>query len=535
MQNAAITRKHFIAGAAGLAAAGALATAPAAHAAEPTWDYEVDFLVVGTGTAAFGALAASEVEGVKVMVIEKHETMFGGTSTTSGAGFWIPGSPCQAEAGVEDTLEDAEAYMMAIGNGRSNAQAVKTFVANAAPWLEWTIERTGCEFHIGGAQDYYDGYEGFLQYARNSKLASGIASELWGAVQDLLVEAGVDIQMGCALKALITNEDGTVIGVEAEQGGNPVFIKAASVLLGTGGFDHNPQMMHDSIGHRVYLSNATTMNTGDGHRAVSKIGARLSLMDTYWGLPFFYPGAPETFDPSAETAFTAVSADWNGRRGKPNSMVVNAAGKRFTDEATAYAPFVRPYGNFSTATMAFDNQVGYFICDSNYMLSGSLPGMSDDNPEPNEWFVKADTLEELASQLGIDAEGLLAEVEKFNGYAEAGYDPDFHRGEKASGVQIFANGVDRPDLANPLLGAISEPPFYGALYLAGSCGTSGGVAINENAQVVNVDGEIIDGLYACGNCTASISGGGYMGGGATLAPGCVMAYVAARHALGVSA
>jgi 3-oxosteroid 1-dehydrogenase len=339
--------------------------------------------------------------------------------------------------------------------------------------------------------------------------------------------------MGCALQSLVTDETGAVVGAVAEQGGETVRIKAGAVLLGTGGFDHNPQMMRENIPSNVYITNASAMNTGDGHRAAQRVGARLALMDTFWGLPFFYPAAPKTFDPNADTQFSATSADWNGYRGKPNSMVVNAAGKRFTDEAVAYAPFVRPYGNYSNASMTCENQVAYFICDSDYLLTAKLPGMTDDDLTPNEWFVQADTLEELAAELGIDEEGLLAEVEKFNGYAEAGYDPDFHRGEKASGVQIFSPSVDRPDLANPLIGPIATPPFYGALYLAGSCGTSGGVKINEHAQVVDVDGAVIPGLYACGNCTASISGGGYMGGGATLAPGCTMAYLAARHALGV--
>lgn len=213
---------------------------------------------------------------------------------------------------------------------------------------------------------------------------------------------------------------------------------------------------------------------------------------------------------------------------------MNAAGKRFGDESTAYAPFVRPYSNFSTGSMGMDNLLGYFICDADFMKSNRLPGITDENPEPNEWFAQADTLEELAGKLGIDAEGLAAEVERFNGFAEAGVDEDFHRGEKESGIEIFAKKVDRPELANPVLGPIATPPFYGALYLDGTCGTSGGVKINEYAQAIDVDNQVIEGLYACGNCTASISGGGYMGGGATLAPGCVMGYIAARHALGIA-
>ena len=121
-----------------------------------------------------------------------------------------------------------------------------------------------------------------------------------------------------------------------------------------------------------------------------------------------------------------------------------------------------------------------------------------------------------------------------NAYAASGTDEDFHRGEKESSKQIWPKGIDRPELSNPMLGTISTPPFYGAVYLPGTCGTSGGMSINENAQVLNVDGEAIEGLYACGNCTAALSGGTYLGGGGTLGPGSVMAYIAARHAMGAA-
>lgn len=531
--------KGAAAGALGMVAASAMAPARPATAVEEepasgdAWDRECDFLVIGSGTAAFGALAASEVEGASVILIEKHESMFGGTSATSGAGFWIPNSYCQQEAGVEDSPEAAFSYIKGCAAGRSDDALIQAYVDNAPKWLRWTADVTGCSFAIGGAQDYYDGVEGFLQYGRNSKLQDSSAMDLWGKVRELLEANGVEIQMGCSLTSFVT-DGGAVVGVVAQQGDTTLRIKAGAVLMGTGGFDYNPQMMHDNISHSVYLSNAIETNTGDGHRAASVIGARMALMDTYWGVPFFYPAAPDTFDPASETAFSATSTDWNSYRGKPNSMVVNAQGKRFGDESVAYAPFVRPYGGFSTDTMSFANQVGYFICDSNYFKSGSLPGMSDDNPEPNESFVRADTVEELAEKLGIDARGLADEIEKFNGYAEAGVDEDFHRGEKASSIQIFAGSIDRPELANPLLGPIDTPPFYGAIYIGGTCGTCGGVKINENGQVLSANDEVIGGLYACGNCTAALSGNGYLGGGGTLGPGAVMAYVAARHALGIS-
>lgn len=533
--NKSMTRANFLKAAgttvAGMAVTSNMAFADAAKNNDETWDAEVDFLVVGSGTAAMGALAASEVEGASIMIMEKNGSAFGGTSRTSGAGFWIPCNSYQAAEGIEDSRDAAVIYITQATEGHNlNVPLIEAFVDNAAAWENWFVGRTGIEFKVGGAQDYYDCYEGFLPRGRNSKQTDGNAALIWDTVQEQLEAAGVQIEFDCALRELVTDASGAVIGVEAERGGEPFRVKAGAVLLGTGGFDHNPDMVLDNLQHPVYCTNACTSNTGDGHIAAAKVGAKLALMDAYWQTPFFYPGEPSAFAPEAGVIeFCPTSCDWNGRRGKPNSIVVNAYGKRFGDETCSYAPFGRSWSEFNTDKLEYCNNKAFFICDSDFMKSGTLPGMSDDNPEPNEWFIKANTLEELAEALGIDVDGLLNEVERFNRFAETGVDEDFHRGEKQSSYQIFGKAVDRPDLVNNLIGPIATPPFYGALYLAGTCGTSGGVKINENSQVIGIDGEVIEGLYACGNCTAALSGPGYLGGGATLAPGCVEAYIAARH------
>lgn len=544
MKDGTMNRRTFLAGA-GAAALGlgltSVGCAPKAEAegskagAEPaSWDEEVDFLVCGSGTAAMGALAATEFEDKRIMIIEKSDTMFGGTSITSGGGFWIPLNFLQGEAGVQDSREAAVAYISGCAGSRANQALIEAFVDNANPWLEWIHGLTHVEFTIGGAQDYYDGIEGFLSFGRNSKIASGKAGDVWTVVQELLEERGCDIRMGTALKSVVTDDFGTVVGVIATQKGKDIAIRAKNVLIGTGGFDYDPQMMSDHLPCIPPLSNAAQTNTGDGHKAAAAIGAKLAMMEGYWGVPFFYPGDPTAFDPSdASTTYDKESTDWNSYRGKPGSMVVNKRGARFGDEATMYPVFVREWLNFSSSSLEYENYPGFFVCDSAYVESFGLPGMKDGG-EPKEWFVKADTLEALADALGINAEGLAAEAEKMNEYAATGTDVDFHRGEKESSRQIWPKSIDRPELPNPMLGPLSTPPFYGAVYLPGTCGTSGGMSINENAQVLNVAGNVIEGLYACGNCTAALSGGAYLGGGGTLGPGSVMAYIAARHAMGAA-
>lgn len=539
-QTNGMSRRAFVVGA-GMACAGLglAACSPAASgeakaegggSAPASWDYEVDFLVVGSGTAAIGALAATDAEGKSVMLIEKSEALFGGTSTTSGGGFWTPMNRWQADVDVTDSREAAIAYIEGCGGGRTDKATVEAFVDTAHVMMSWLSDTTGVEFAVGGAHDYYDNVEGFLNYGRNSKVKSGKAGDIWNALQAKLQERGCEILMGTALSEFYTDENGSVIGVKATQGTKEVNIKAGAVLLGTGGFDHDPTMVTENLPAPIFYSNAAQTNTGDGHRAAGRINAKLGLMSFIWAMPNFFPGKPDAFDPSAPVQFDIKGNDFNRYRGYPNCMIVNSRGHRFGDESATYPVYNMSMQNFSSDTLTYENIPAYFICDSTYTETYNLPSMDEGD---NLWFVSADTIEELAEKLGIDAAGLAAEVATFNGYAQTGVDEDYHRGEKESSKSAWLKNIDRPDLANQMIGPIEKAPFYGAVYLPAMTGTCGGVKINENAQVVNNDGEVIGGLYACGNCTASIAGGAYLGGGATLCPGGTMAYIAAHNALGI--
>lgn len=539
-QTNGMSRRAFVVGA-GMACAGLglAACSPAASgeakaegggSAPASWDYEVDFLVVGSGTAAIGALAATDAEGKSVMLIEKSEALFGGTSTTSGGGFWTPMNRWQADVDVTDSREAAIAYIEGCGGGRTDKATVEAFVDTAHVMMSWLSDTTGVEFAVGGAHDYYDNVEGFLNYGRNSKVKSGKAGDIWNALQAKLQERGCEILMGTALSEFYTDENGSVIGVKATQGTKEVNIKAGAVLLGTGGFDHDPTMVTENLPAPIFYSNAAQTNTGDGHRAAGRINAKLGLMSFIWAMPNFFPGKPDAFDPSAPVQFDIKGNDFNRYRGYPNCMIVNSRGHRFGDESATYPVYNMSMQNFSSDTLTYENIPAYFICDSTYTETYNLPSMDEGD---NSWFVSADTIEELAEKLGIDAAGLAAEVATFNGYAQTGVDEDYHRGEKESSKSAWLKNIDRPDLANQMIGPIEKAPFYGAVYLPAMTGTCGGVKINENAQVVNNDGEVIGGLYACGNCTASIAGGAYLGGGATLCPGGTMAYIAAHNALGI--
>ena len=133
----------------------------------------------------------------------------------------------------------------------------------------------------------------------------------------------------------------------------------------------------------------------------------------------------------------------------------------------------------------------------------------------NNLYYKADTLDALAGQIGVDAAGLKETVSKMNGYAATGEDLDFAR---AAVTCLIAITVTATSASNPCLAPIGKGPFYAMPMYSGDIGTKGGLLTNEHGQVVREDGSTIDGLYAIGNTSASVLGTTYPGAGGTLGP-----------------
>ena len=140
-------------------------------------------------------------------------------------------------------------------------------------------------------------------------------------------------------------------------------------------------------------------------------------------------------------------------------------------------------------------------------------------------YWKADSLEALAMQIGVDAQGLDSTVQKVNGYAQTGVDLDFDRGGNVFD-RYYGDSNIKP---NPCLAPLRKGPYYAMRLDAGDIGTKGGLLTNQHAQVVREDGQPIPGLYAIGNCSASVMGTSYPGAGGTLGPAMTFGYIAANH------
>jgi 3-oxosteroid 1-dehydrogenase len=160
-------------------------------------------------------------------------------------------------------------------------------------------------------------------------------------------------------------------------------------------------------------------------------------------------------------------------------------------------------------------------------------GLTPGGFTPRKWLSsgyirKADTLEELAAQCDIDPQGLTQTVERFNRGAANGQDVEFHKGERAYD-RYYGDPRQKP---NPCVGPVDKPPFYAIALYPGDVGTCGGLLTDEHARVVDRDGQVMPGLYAAGNCTASVMGRTYPGAGASIGASFIFGWIAAHHMTG---
>jgi 3-oxosteroid 1-dehydrogenase len=159
---------------------------------------------------------------------------------------------------------------------------------------------------------------------------------------------------------------------------------------------------------------------------------------------------------------------------------------------------------------------GYSVPD--FMLHASLEG---------NFFHKDSTLEGLANKIGIDPDGLAETVETFNEYARTGKDLAFQRGETMQDCYYSVKATG----PNKSLAPLDTPPFYAVKVYPGDLGTKGGFRTDTHARVLTKDDRAIPGLFAAGNCSASVMGRTYPGAGATIGPAMTFGLLAAEHAM----
>jgi glycine/D-amino acid oxidase-like deaminating enzyme len=548
---------------------------------------EKDVVVVGSGGAGLTAATVAARSGLDVLLVEKTH-FFGGTTALSGGGIWVPGNRLAAEAGLDDDAAQATQYVEAVVGPSLRTDLLAAFLEAAPKMVDFLQSQTAVQFIVQrGFPDWHPGTPGFkadgrllspiefdgrslgpyfaqlrpaltefnapggmmiglgdmphiaqvtrsfasfkhmaklvlrygrdrLSYPRGTRLVMGNA--LAARLLRSALDAKVELWRDTAMQGLLV-EGGTVQGLTVQHEGRAVQVRARrGVILATGGFSANAQMRQQYIPYpEHHVSLVPEGNTGDGLAQALQLGARFdgdNLSNAGWVVVSVLKKADGTI-----SKFPHLFLD----RGKPGCIAVNRQGQRFGNESTTN--LVEPMHRSGSVP-------AHLICDDLFIHKYGLGlvrpgGFGLKGLIEAGYILRADSIEALAERIGADPVGLAATVERFNGYAAAGHDPDFGRGSQPSD---FAMG-DRNHQPNPCLGAIERGPFYAVQVFPGDSTTTVGLRVDAQARVLDGHDQPIPGLHAIGLDMNSLWRGRAPANGANNTLGLTFGFIAARALL----
>ncbi len=518
-----IDRRNLIKGAglAGLAtaAAGMLAGSVAhaeesASADERDWTYEADLVIVGSGSAAYCAAIEAAEAGASVLVLEKSG-IIGGDSKLCGGAMMGTGFEGQVElSGYEgDTPEKFANQMLRWAQGFGDPEIIREACMRSGDAVNWMIGlgRTFTSVDIVPPIWALDaGHEDEALAPRvifsNEGGEADTGLEGAGNAHFAILEAkvkefdNVATKVNAEVTHILRNDGGEVIGVEFLNNGEPAFAKAhKAVVLACASVDNNPEMAAQlglnqqlwglkmrEVGMDDPYCHDMPSNTGDGLRMAMELGASLQLTSACCMPDLHYFGGVSEY-------YTGMQTGSNPYKGWKNegTILVNPMGRRFVAEDSCWGYTVTEvaktlYANGWQPNDPLGKQV-YAICDADHFFQWELQGQNVLIEEGGS-VIKRDTLEELAEAIGVPADALVEECERWNTYCETGVDTQFDR---------------RVDF-----GTIKTGPFYADAEKPKVLGTFAGVKSNLKAEVISgATGEPIPRLYAAG----TVAGGNYSG------------------------
>ncbi|MEP7764245.1 FAD-dependent oxidoreductase [Sanguibacter sp. 25GB23B1] len=537
-----------------------------------SWDHTYDVVVVGTGAAGLATAMGAADEGLRVLLLESTGK-WGGNTAMSGGGMWMPDNPLMQRDRAGDSREEALTYLEAtVGDeGRATSRARKEAFVDGVADVVTTAEKYGVVF--ARAADYPDYYPelpggkigrslevkpfdlkkigawwttcqapaalpvktddvwllgrawstpgGFVRGAQlvfralggvvTGKKLGGIGAGFAAAFLDVAVQQlGSDLWLNAPLDDLVV-EDGRVVGVRTLRDGKPVTVGATrGVMLAGGGFDHNTDLRQKHHGIDGAPSGAPG-NLGRPIEIAQENGAALELMDDAWW------GGSIAAAPGHDPAFIV------GERSLPYSIMLDAQGDRFANESESYV-------DLGHHMLEHDKDGPYWMVGDvrharRYLRTFAMDPRNNKAMKEAGILVKADTLAELATKLDMDPARLKTTIQRFNGFARAGVDGDFGRGNSAYD-RYYGDPTVHP---NACLGPLEKGPFTAFKVVIGDLGTKGGVVTDADARALREDGTVIEGLYSAGNNSASVMGRTYPGPGSTIGPAVVFGVRGARH------
>jgi 3-oxosteroid 1-dehydrogenase len=527
-----------------------------------SWDQEVDVVVLGTGAAGLTAALTAAAAGASVAVFEKAATV-GGTTAVSGGIAWIPAH--HRSPNGELTVADALRYLRAQSLGSMDDALVETFVRTGPAMVEFVEAHSGLRFEIAdGFPDYRPELPGGQPAGGRS--LSPVPFDLnqlgeWGAritsfpadwsnvgfdaetrarlhaeldadselvvagtalVAGLLkglFDAGVTPQVNARAEELIA-DSGEITGVRIALPEGSINVRARrGVVLGVGGFEWDPGLAQAFLRGPLHGAVSPPNNTGDGLRMAMAHGADLANMGEAWWVPIVrIPG--DTIEGKQRCRSVRLE------RTRPRSIIVNAAGRRFVNEACDYNSMAGAF-HYLDPRGGYVNDRGWMVFDSIHLQRYGFLGIAPGQPVP-DWFCESADLAELGAKTGIDADGLTHTIEEWNRHVAGGADPDFGRGSSA--YDGYWGDETATTIAGKTLGPIDSPPYYAVPVSVGAMGTKGGPRTDDDGRVLHVSGEPIPGLFAAGNAMAGATGRAYGGAGGTIGPAMVFGYRAGHAA-----
>ncbi|SFT93507.1 FAD binding domain-containing protein [Geodermatophilus amargosae] len=532
---------------------------------------EYDVVVLGTGAAGLTAALAAAQAGASVGLFEKG-TEVGGTTCLSSGVAWLPANPLAVRAGVPDSREEGLAYLGSLSRGLILPELAEAFVDTVGELVAWLEERTPLRLQLiapypdyhperpggkpGGGRsvepelfpvprlgEWAGRMVGAVRRTAVSEspmgggtgvlapevLAARDAEDLEGGGRGMVaallrgcLDAGIEPVTGARGLELVV-EDGRVAGVRLERDGRSEVVRARSgVVLATGGFEWDAELVRDFLRGPIAHPASVPTNTGDGLRMAMRVGAGLGTMREAWWAPVcVLPGRTI----QGQQAVYLV----NRERTLPGSILVNRDGRRFTNEAANYNALGGAFHTLDPATLDYRNHPCWLVWDDACARRYGGFGLGGGQAPP-DWVLSAGSLPELAASIDVPADTLVATVQRWNASAERAEDPDFGRGRSAYDRFLGDRSLDGPAST---VGPLTRGPFHAVQVFSSTLGTKGGPRTTVDGAVLDVDGDVVPGLFAAGNAMAGPTGMVYGGAGGTLGPALVFGYRAGRAVAGV--
>lgn len=424
-----------------------LLIAPAVTAAvKPPKDETVDVLVVGSGISGMVAGITAAEKGSNVLIIEKQGMLGAGDSMNISTGITAGGSRLIKQLGIENaTAKDYADFLVKQAATKKvpiNEKNVRTYAMRGGELVDWLMD-LGVPFGRFQKDKWF----------HITKDGSAPGPHIVRALSKKMADDNINYRLNSQVVDLLM-KDGKVVGATVKTGAGSYKVNAKAVVMATGGFSASHELVKKWAPEWVGRPTTGAVSlTGDGILMAQKVGAQTVAMQEIKANYLCHPLTAR--DGVSLTAIT------------PYNILINHEGKRFVDEGHASINFK------SRAMMKQTGHEAYAIVDQTAMDNLKLMR----NYAAAGYFVKANTVEELASKLKVDQKAFIKTMKDYMAACQAGKDPEFNR------------RIQYP---------IAKAPFYAALVTPSMQSTYGGIKTDEKAQALNADNKPIAGLYAAG-------------------------------------